>query len=121
MSPGPFDLCRPRFACKALAVLVLLVASGCEREEGESCQTKRDCADGLICANIASERGVCIRPEDIELDAGRMDASEPDITEDDGGQEDAALDATLPGDTGTPDAGTDAATGDDAGSDDAGG
>ena len=121
MSPGSFDLCRPRFACNALVLLVLLLAAGCDREEGESCQKKSDCEDGLICANIASERGVCIRPEDIELDAGAMDSSMPDIIEGDGGQEDAAMDATPPGDTGPADAGVDALIADDAGSDDAGG
>lgn len=121
MLPGSFDLCCPRFACKALAVLALFVAAGCSREEGESCQRNRDCDEGLICANIASERGVCIRPEDVKLDAGSMDASMDEIHEDDGGKEDAAADAAPPSDTGTADAGSDAGSGSDSGSDDAGG
>lgn len=47
-----------------LWVVIVLVAGSCDQDEGEPCQTDRDCASGLECNRaIGSDRGECVAPE----------------------------------------------------------
>jgi hypothetical protein len=83
---------RPlRLLCSFVAVALL----ACTQGEGETCQNNRDCDDGLVCVETAgSDRSVCRSPEDIELDAGDVDAAEPELPDEDAGDEPDRPDAS---------------------------
>lgn len=101
---------------RILCALVAVVLLACSQGEGETCQTDRDCDDGLLCVKAASSpRSVCRSPEDIEPDAGGVDAGEPDLPDD----EDAGGEPEHP-DASDPDASDDDASGEPA-DEDAGG
>ena len=49
--------------CVVGAVLVL---AACDQDEGEPCQTDRDCASGLECNRApGAERGDCVPPDEV--------------------------------------------------------
>jgi hypothetical protein len=83
---------RPlRLMCSFVAVALL----ACSQGEGETCQSDRDCDDGLKCVLAArSDRSVCRSPEDVELDAGDVDAAEPELPDEDAGDEPDPPDAS---------------------------
>lgn len=56
-------LARLALQAGAGVLLCSLLAFGCSQDEGESCQTNRDCADGLICAQFDGPHSTCMKPE----------------------------------------------------------
>ena len=63
-----------------------LVAGGCDQEEGEPCQTDRDCASGLECNRaVGSDRGECVQP----MEAPPVDGPDGSSAPDDAGAGDA--------------------------------
>ena len=81
------------FMCALAAALLL----ACSQGEGETCQSPRDCDDGLVCVMTAagSDRSVCRSPEDVDAGAGEPDAGDPELPEDeDAGSEPDRPDAS---------------------------
>jgi hypothetical protein len=59
-----------------LVLVCCVLVSACTQEEGEPCQTDRDCADGLECRILRSERGKCVQPGE-ERSTSDVDSGEP--------------------------------------------
>jgi hypothetical protein len=80
-----------RTVLRLLSALFAVVAIACSHSQGdgETCQSNRDCEDGLICLPPIAERSVCGRPEDVDLADGGDDAGDPDLPPDDAGRGDA--------------------------------
>ncbi len=81
-------------ALRALALLLLIgIGAGCSQDEGDTCQVRRDCADGLICDVAAgSERGKCRSPEDAQDDSGMNEVPDSGGSFGDASLSDAATD-----------------------------
>lgn len=75
---------RSSFLVGIVWVVLGLSASACEQDEGEPCQTDRDCASGLECNRaVGSDRGECVGP------AEEPAPDEPGALDDDAGTSDA--------------------------------
>jgi len=72
-----------------LMFIALWSAAACSQSEGEPCQVKSDCDDGLICCPaLQTPRGTCI------TDSVCPAAEEPDVEDDDAGEEADASETT---------------------------
>jgi len=84
-----------------LSCAALLALCACNHADGEVCQNKRDCEDGLVCAIVKDDRGVCRDPATLDAGPQQQGDAGPEPLKD--GGMDGGMDA---GPNAVPDAAT---------------